>query len=89
MAQSQRQVEPLPVLRAAERVPVRMLQGPQYRIEDRVTNDGLMNHYRIVSDYGAFEAHSDAELAKRVQEIGAIAKLKQVQGSAEFAKGIA
>ena len=47
------------------------------------------SHYRITSSFGTFEAHSNAELAKRVQEIGAIAKLKQVEGSKEFAKGIA
>jgi hypothetical protein len=88
LAQSPGAVEAPPVLRAADLLAQQPLSGPQYRVEDRVTNDGLMNHYRITSEFGTFEAHSNAELVKRVQEIGAIAKLKRVEGSREFAKGV-
>jgi hypothetical protein len=58
-------------------------------LDDKVVNDGLMNHYRISSSFGGMDANSDAELAKRLQEIGAIAKLKKLETSDEFGKGIA
>ena len=89
LALAQAPYEKPPVLRAADRAPPQLDAGPDYRVEDEVVNDGLMNHYRIVSPFGNFEAHSDAERDKRVGEIGAIAKLKNLEGSDEFGKGIA
>lgn len=88
LVRAQGAVETPPVFRAADVLPPQMLTGPQYQVGAQVTNDGLMNHFRITSDFGAFEAHSDAELAKRVQEIAAIGKLKQLEGSAEFGKAV-
>jgi hypothetical protein len=87
--QAQVQYEAPPVLEAAKILQGSLASGPNYRVEQRVVNDGLMNTYRITSTFGAFDAHSDAELAKRIQEIGAIAKLKDLERSKEFAKGIA
>jgi hypothetical protein len=86
--QAQGQFEAPPVLDAGKILPGSVASGPNYRVEQRVVNDGLMNTYRITSTFGTFEAHSDAELAKRIQEIGAIAKLKELERSKEFAKGI-
>ena len=77
-----------PVLRAADLLPKRALSGTNYRVSDAVVNDGLMNRYEITSGFGTFIAHSDAELAKRLREIDAIAKLKQIEGSKEFSKGV-
>jgi len=87
--QAQGQYEAPPALEAAKILPGSMATGPNYRVEQRVVNDGLMNTYRITSTFGTFEAHSDAELAKRIHEIGAIAKLKGLESSKEFGKGIA
>jgi len=86
--QAQGQFEAPPVLDAAKILPGSIASGPNYRVEQRVVNDGLMNTYRITSTFGTFDARSDAELTKRVQEIGAIAKLKELERSKEFAKGI-
>jgi len=77
-----------PVLRAVDLLPKQTLTGTNYRVSDTVVNDGLMNRYEITSELGTFTAYSDAELAKRLREIGAIAKLKQIEGSKEFSKGI-
>ena len=86
---AQSNYEAPPPLEAGKILPASIASGPNYRVEQRVVNDGLMNTYRITSTFGTFEAHSDAELAKRIQEIGAIAKLKDLERSKEFGKGIA
>ena len=77
-----------PVLSAASVLPPELIKGLDFQVDDKVTNDGLMNHYQINSTFGKFDANSDAELAKRVQEVGAIAKLKKLESSDEFGKGI-
>ena len=86
--QAQNIYETPPALSAATLLPPQLVQGLNYRVEDKVVNDGLMNHYKITSPFGVFDANSDAELAKRVQEIGAIEKLIKLESSDEFGKGI-
>ena len=41
-----------PVFSAKDRLPGELLTGPSHRIDDRVTNDGFMNHFVIHSDFG-------------------------------------
>ena len=62
-----------PVWRAADVLAPAMLSGPNHRVEDPVHNDGLMNLYRISSQFGAIDAQSTAELVKRLDEFNAIA----------------
>jgi hypothetical protein len=78
-----------PVLNAADLMSGLPVSGPNYTVEAKVANDGLMNTFIITSPYGKFPAFSNAEMVKRVNEIAAIAKLKELSGSAEFGKGIA
>ena len=89
MVWAQGTFEATPVFRAANILPKQLAAGPNHRVDDRVVNDGLMNRYEITSPLGKFTAYSDAELAKRVLEIGAISKLKQIEGSKEFRKEVA
>ncbi|MGI9316362.1 MAG: hypothetical protein ACR2QW_03420, partial [bacterium] len=35
------------------------LKGEHYRINEKVTNKGFMNHYSVSSDFGKFDAGSD------------------------------
>jgi hypothetical protein len=77
-----------PVLRASQLLPPSLLAGRNHRVEERVENDGFMNHYKISSRFGVFDAQSDAELAKRVAEINAIDALERIEVSDEFAKGV-
>ena len=66
-----------PVLEAKNVLDAQVYKGPHYRIDDRVKNDGAMNHFRIASDYGEYRAGSEAMLTARLHEIEAIAALKE------------
>jgi hypothetical protein len=87
-AAAQQGFEKPPTLQAAKILPSELLSGPHHRVEERVANDGFMNHYRIESDFGPFTADSTTELWIRVAEIGAIARLVEVSRSEQFAKGV-
>ena len=59
-AQAQAAAEKPPLFIAAEILPPAQVAGSNYKVEQRVENDGLMNHYRIASPLGNLEAHSNA-----------------------------
>ncbi len=66
-----------PVFQASEILEAGSRQGAHFRVDDEVRNDGAMNHFRIYSDYGEFQAGSQVMLAARLHEIEAIAALKE------------
>jgi hypothetical protein len=76
--------EELPVLSAAEILQPAILEGPHHKIRDQVIPSSGANHFMIESDYGVFEADGNEMLIKRVDEISAIAKLKEVSRTEEF-----
>ena len=76
--------EELPPLRATEILQPAILEGPHHKIRDEVTPSSGANHFMIDSDYGAFEADGNEMLVRRVEEINAIAKLKEVSRTEEF-----
>jgi hypothetical protein len=86
IAQNREGYEAPPVFRATELMPKGLLRGPYHVVQDRVVNDGYMNHYTLQSDFGVFQADSNAELRIRVQEIYAIVAMDEIRGTAEFAK---
>jgi len=69
---------------AMDLLPPALLSGPNYRVDSRVRNDGFMNYYTIDSDFGRFDASSDAALRLRLQEINALATMQELMGSDEF-----
>jgi hypothetical protein len=77
-----------PRFSASKILPANLLSGPNHRVDERVTNDGFMNHYLINSRFGPFKANSNGELRIRVSEINAIARLEEVSRSEQFAKGV-
>jgi len=72
------------ILSAKARLPPDQLAGEHFRVFEIVRNDGFMNHWRIDSDWGLFEADSDRQLAVRLREIEALAVLEQVTTSQAF-----
>ena len=80
--------EPPILLSAADTVPAELLRGEHHTVADRVENDGFMNHYRIESDFGTFEAEGNVELRERVREILAISQLEEVTRSEAFANAM-
>ncbi len=61
-----------------------LLSGPDYRIDEKVLNDGFLNHYKVNSKFGEFTAVSNATLRKRIWEVRAMAEMEKVTGTKEF-----
>ncbi len=78
-----------PVLKASDFLDAKLLKGPDYEVEEKVTSDGVFNTYTIVSNFGTWKVQSTSLAATRVHEIGAIAQLKEVDKIAVAAGGIA
>jgi hypothetical protein len=56
----------VPVTLKAEKVlPKTLLKGKNYRIEDEVQNDGLINTYKLVTDYGPLRVESTEEMDRK------------------------
>ena len=75
--------------RASEILPPELAKGPNHWVDEAVANDGYLNMYTIRSDYGDVQAVSTAKLRKYVHEINAVARMREIQGSDEFKKGMA
>lgn len=71
-------------LAASEVAPSALLEGEHYRLASEVVNDGYMNTYTIVSDYGSFQAYGDDMLRARVREVQALAALSEVSKTDAF-----
>lgn len=56
-----------------------ILKGENYTISEQVQNDGLLNHYDVDSSFGDFKVISTSSLHILVQEIGAIATMKEIE----------
>ncbi len=73
-----------PVLQASQILPEALVSGPEHRVDENVVNDGYMNHYRIQSRFGTYDAQSTAELRMRVREIYAMAEMANLESSEVF-----
>jgi hypothetical protein len=85
---AQESFESPPTFQASKILSANLLSGPNHRVDERVTNDGLMNLYTVQSRFGVFKANSNTELWIRVGEIDAIARFDEVSRSEQFAKGV-
>ena len=77
-----------PTLSAAQILPDSIVKGPNHTVDNRVLNDGYMNHYTISSRFGQFEVVSTAKVRKRVDEIMALAAMEQVEGTDVFGDAV-
>jgi hypothetical protein len=78
-----------PANRAASKIlPAEILTGPHYRIREEVVSYGYMHHFTVDSDFGVFKATGDGALRKLLNEIRAIAALKETRQSEAFADSV-
>ena len=70
--------EELPELKASEILKPEFLKGQYHTVQESVPTSSGMNRFTIDSQFGAFEAEGNEMLVRRVGEIEAIAKLKEV-----------
>lgn len=68
-----------PVLQAKSILRPELLKGKNHSVQDQVKNDGLFNHYTVATSFGTFKAGSTEDLEILVNEINAIAAMKQVE----------
>lgn len=71
--------EKAPILQAKSILKPELLKGKYHKVNDKVTNDGLFNHYTVESKFGTFQAGSARDLEILVHEIAAIAAMKEVE----------
>jgi hypothetical protein len=76
--------EPPIILKASEVLSKDILIGPNYRIEQTVTNDGFINTYRLSTDYGPLTVESTALLLMRINELGAIEHMEKLEQTDVF-----
>jgi hypothetical protein len=85
---AQQAYESPPVLSASKILPPELLSGPNHRVQERVTNDGFMNTYKIDSKFGTFTVVSSALLRKRIREINAMENMDKLKGTKEYGDAI-
>ena len=76
--------EELPVLNASEILRPEFLAGPQHKVREPVPTYFGANQFTIDSDFGVFEANGNEMLVRRINEINAIAQLKDVSRTDQY-----
>jgi hypothetical protein len=80
--------EELPELKASEILRPEFLQGPHHKVREEVPTYSGANRFTIDSEFGVFEAEGNEMLVRRINEINAIAKLKEVSRTDEYKKAL-
>ncbi len=81
--------EALPELKASEILRADVLKGPHHQVREEVTTSAGANHFTIDSDFGVFEADGNQMLVTRIGEIDAIARLKEISRTDQYASALA
>ncbi len=76
------------ILKASEILAPDVVKGSHHQVDEKVVNDAYLNLYTLHSEYGDVQVTSTAKLMKYIHEVNAVAKMKEIQGSDEFAKGM-
>ena len=72
-------------LKASEALPKDLLKGPNYTIKEKIINDGVVSTYELDTTYGPVTVESTVLLLKRINELRALYKMEQLQGTDLFA----
>jgi hypothetical protein len=80
--------EELPTLKASDILRPEILTGPHHKVREEVPPYSGANQFTIDSDFGVFEADGNEMLVTRINEINAIARLKEVSRTDEFKEAL-
>ena len=80
--------EELPELKASEILRPEFLQGDFFKVLEEVSTASGANHFTIESHFGVFEADGNEMLVRRINEINAIAKLREVSRTDQFKEAL-
>ncbi len=75
--------------RAAAVLGREVVTGANYRVVDPVVFDGYMHRFTVSSDFGAFEATGNGALRKLLNEVRAVAQLREIKKSKAWATAVA
>jgi hypothetical protein len=81
-------VEDPPILSAKTILKPDFLAGDGFTVQDEVPTSTGRNRYLITSDYGEFEADGNIMLERRIREVAAIRKLKEVSRTDAYKKAL-
>jgi len=73
---------------AAEVLPPEMVAGPNHRVQDPVVAYGYMDRFTVASQFGSFEVVGHGALRKLLNELHAIAALREIKTSKAFADAV-
>jgi hypothetical protein len=76
--------ESLPELKASEILKPEFLSGPHHKVREEVPTYSGANRFTIDSDFGVFEAEGNEMLVRRINEINAIVRLKEISRTDQF-----
>jgi hypothetical protein len=80
--------EELPELKASEILRDPILNGRNHKVREEVLTESGANRFTIDSHFGIFTAEGNAMLLRRIDEINAIARLKEVSKTDEFTEAL-
>jgi hypothetical protein len=86
---SQNYAQPPVTLKAKNFLPQSLLQGENYRVEDKVISDGIINTYSLATDYGSQTVESTAELQIRIIELNALKIMEEMDRKEVFGDALA
>jgi len=67
------------ILKARSFLQPEVLKGEHFTVDDKVHNDGFLNHYSVNSSFGNFQVTSTSSLRILVREIEAIVAMKKIR----------
>jgi hypothetical protein len=76
-------------LKASDLLPSELLAGPNFKVDEKVENDGFLNVYLVSSQWGELTVTSTPLLEKRIHELNAMAEMEKLKGTEEFRNGVA
>jgi len=76
------------ILKASKILAPDVVKGPHHQVDEKVVNDAYLNLYTLHSEFGDVQVTSTAKLMIYIHEVNAVAKMKEIQGTDEFAKGM-
>ncbi len=77
-----------PKLKASEILRPEFLKGPYHHVREEVSTYSGANRFTIDSEFGVFEAEGNEMLVRRINEINAIARLKEISRSDEYKRAL-
>ena len=81
------QFEQPPVLRASQYLSPGLYESPFHKVDEDIPTSGFTNKYTVISKFGTYRPHGNTMLAKRVNELHAINRLRKMRTTDGFTQG--